>query len=199
VPFVYASASIDSSSNGSGTTSFSWSHTVSGTNTILFLFLHRTADQSNGATYNGVNMTYLTSGGPTTDMYLIFYMINPPTGAHTLAVTANFGDTKNCIGVSLNGVIQSVPTIYGAGTSAVTLTTISNNSIMLSSGGSVTAGSNTSLVNSSGSVGAFKSNPLLITPAGSKTLNMTGASNSVGIVIPTIATASFSWWYFNTF
>lgn len=74
--------------NGGGTT-ISWSHTASGTNRLVVASI--SANNSMGAisafTYGGVAMTLYRNDG----LIATYYMINPPTGAQTIAVTyANF-------------------------------------------------------------------------------------------------------------
>lgn len=71
-----------------------WSHTCTGTNLVLYVFVSPSFSNTpvpTGVTYNGVAMTALPSS-PTTgdlqgDKLWGWYMINPPTGAHTVSVS----------------------------------------------------------------------------------------------------------------
>src|SRR4051812_48768267 len=120
----------------------SWSHTVgTGTNNVLIvgLAMEDTSTASlavNSITYNGVAMTLVpsstaTDGTSTFNRTVLYYLINPAAGAHTVSIT--FGGAVNGVdagSISLNGAAQSAPTAAG--------TAIADASASLSATASVT-------------------------------------------------------------
>jgi len=79
--------------------SLTYSHTITGSNPILFDFAHTyvsgsgaTGDIITGVTYNGVTMTFvdkqLTTGIYARYQYL-FILVNPATGANNIVISAN--------------------------------------------------------------------------------------------------------------
>lgn len=69
-------------------------HTVSGSNTTLWLGSKGASGYSTGATYNGVSMTRIadnTSGVGEYNLSL-FYLINPSTGTNTVSVSVASGN-----------------------------------------------------------------------------------------------------------
>lgn len=122
----------------------SWSHTCSGSNRLLVVGVAVGAltdtGITTGVTYNGVSMTSLTlvhSNNQTGGYVQMFYMIAPPTGANTVAVTVSTSvDAITAGSVSFTGVNQTTPltntnTNFGNGTTAsVAVTTNSGDMII---------------------------------------------------------------------
>lgn len=99
--------SVSSALDGSGTaTTISVSHTVTGTNTILIECVVMGLNQTATATYNSVAMTSIgrNFGNRTVQM---FYMINPPTGTHTLTAAWPSPALAYIEGMSYTGSAQS--------------------------------------------------------------------------------------------
>lgn len=97
---------FDATSSAAGTAS--WSHTCTGTNRILIVGAYAATDVVTGATYNSVAMTLIgktTFGAGRQGAYL-FYLINPATGSHTVAITGG-GTSKGIGATSLTGALQS--------------------------------------------------------------------------------------------
>jgi hypothetical protein len=122
-----------SGTTGSGTT-VTYSHTCSGTNTILFVAAcSYTADRITGITYNGVSMTFINKTSRSTAFISLYYLINPSTGANNVVVSSSPSDTIHSISVSYAGVKQSAQpdnnttTSAGTQTVATTLTTVASN------------------------------------------------------------------------
>src|SRR3990167_2384951 len=65
-------------------TSFTWNHSVAGSNTILFVGTfgptHTDGDLENGATYNSVAMTKVQTAVPTSGRYSYLWSLVAPTG-----------------------------------------------------------------------------------------------------------------------
>jgi hypothetical protein len=106
--------------SGSTSSTITWNHTVSGSNTILFVEFSA-VDQSalrnaTSVTFNGVALTgpldilQNTLAGNFIDSE-VWYLVNPPTGTHQVAVNlsagANFG--TYCTSLSYTGVHQTAP------------------------------------------------------------------------------------------
>lgn len=88
------SIALDATSSGQGidVSSFSFSHTCSGSNRILIVALRmgHGYDRISSVTYNGVSLSKLgsVSGGSFLQGYM-YYLMNPDTGSHTVSVTSN--------------------------------------------------------------------------------------------------------------
>ena len=137
----------------------SWSHTVTGTNTLLVVGVS-TANQDNtisSITYNSVALTLIrTDVNAGANLSSLWYLVNPSTGANTITVT--FGEsisTAYAAAVSLTEVNQSNPLDAENGTSAdgadsitTTVTTVADNAWLVdmvtkeSSVGPLVAGTN---------------------------------------------------------
>lgn len=118
---------VGPSSAGTGITSgtsLNWSHTCNGANRFVVvgvtagLQTGSDAGLSLGVTYGGIAMTSAAmrhSFDQTAGFAQLFYMIAPPSGTSTVAVTLS-GGTADLTGgsVSFNGVDQSMPfgTVY---------------------------------------------------------------------------------------
>ena len=105
-----------------------------------------------GITYNGVALTLLASqvnGGVAGRTQEVWYLLNPDTGTHTIAVTGTGSAAdKQGIGVSLLNAAQSAPSTSSApgdsSTPAVTLVGTSSEVFLdfLGAGGTLTVGAN---------------------------------------------------------
>jgi len=210
--FAFGAIAFDTFTNGGHTTAtneLSWTHTVTGSNAILVVceFMN-SADAPVSATYNGVAMTLVNSS----DGRIGFYMLkNPATGANTVTVT-HTGSGADIAGISMSytGVDQTTNpeanalASNGGGSLASAVTTLTDNAWVTgcarSEDSSVSAGANT-ILRGTGVSGVsyklygFDSNGA-VTPAGSRTLNMTttggGFNNDffVGALKPYTASAA---------
>ena len=133
-----AAVAFDAAASTSATNaaSVSWSHTVGSGANVLVVGL-ATEDTSttvlnvSAITYNGVALTAVsggtgTAGSSTLDRAQLFYLLNPTSGAHTIAIT--FGGAVNNVAagsISLSGV-------SGAPTTAATNTATSGTAISAS-------------------------------------------------------------------
>jgi hypothetical protein len=108
------SIAFDATSNSgqySNVSSYSWSHTCTGTNLLLaFGDSHYSSTDYTvtGVTYNSVALTYIRSDFAGSRRSTIYYLIAPATGAHTVAVTLSGTVYTGCGGVvSYTGAKQS--------------------------------------------------------------------------------------------
>ncbi|HEY9413617.1 MAG TPA: hypothetical protein VIQ30_02555 [Pseudonocardia sp.] len=96
-------------------TSLTWSHTCTGTNLLLVVGVAigaGTDSMTTSVTYNGVAMTSaikVHAGNSTSGYIQFFYLLNPATGAHTVAVTLTAAATISAGSVSYTGVDQTTP------------------------------------------------------------------------------------------
>jgi hypothetical protein len=188
--------SFDSGAGSSAGTasSLSWTHTVSGSNTILQVCLYSESTTLSAApTYNGTSMTLVTSETENSNRHLYDYiLVNPSNGSHT--VSASFSGSGFVAGgsTSYDGALQSgQPDAYNGTTGGVgstglatSVTTATNNDWIIgcaSSGGDMGqayTGTNAfaSAVREQPSIalGFFDTNSP-VTPAGATTV---GFSNS---------------------
>lgn len=106
---------FDATSSGSiepGNT-ITFSHTCSGTNRILLVFISQnsgvSSDVITGVTYNGVSMTRIgiSTTGVSMTVYA-YYLVNPTSGANNVVVSASVGtEYLRAISVSYKGALQS--------------------------------------------------------------------------------------------
>jgi len=82
-----------STSGGAGAGPFTWSHTVSGSDRGLVVWVSHfdSSDTVTSVTYNGVSMTAIPSSSTTNGQYYIdgFYLIAPATGTNTISVSVS--------------------------------------------------------------------------------------------------------------
>jgi len=116
---LFAAISYDSTSqystNSVGTAT--WSHTVSGTDTILFVYGFARPFQTppTSVEYNGVALTLLESVDKAyfNDTSYLYYLVNPDTGTHDIEVNLSSSNYQGWVAVSYNGADQSAPTSSG--------------------------------------------------------------------------------------
>lgn len=150
---MYAAIAHDADSHTDGGTSatFNWSHTCTGSNLVLMVFvgiidtgLHPTVS---GITYNGVALTHVVASnnyGTSSNYADYWYIKNPTTGANSIAVTLSSAPNIQVFGggISLTGVDQTNPidafnTSNSAGGNcpgacpSVTVTTVANNAFIV--------------------------------------------------------------------
>ena len=106
---------LDVLSSGASTTTspITISHNCSGSNRVLVVAFYSVYDEIPTATYNGVSMTLGKSQdrSGTFKRVALFYLINPPTGAHNIVVSWSTDHTngyQQVFGMSLTGCDQSV-------------------------------------------------------------------------------------------
>lgn len=93
--------------------SITFSHTCSGSNRILLVFISQNSGGSSdiitGVTYNGVSMTRIdrSNTGVGITVYA-YYLVNPTAGANNVVVSASSGsDYLRAIAVSYTGALQT--------------------------------------------------------------------------------------------
>ena len=186
-----------SSGGGVGAGDKTWSHTVTGSNTILVVGVTSYNGDSPTVTYNGVSMTQaIARNGSNSLGSRIFYLVNPTTGTNTVSISSIYGAVTGTATsyTGAGGIGATANQLPSAGTNPQTLavTTTVNNSWLVGTtvAGSIitfAAGTGTTLraqlVNSGGSYGQnlFDSNGAK-TPTGSYSLQSTGDSGGVNII-----------------
>lgn len=141
---------FDSATIGGFTTTspLTFSHTVSGSNTILIIGCTRgtTGTTITGVTYNGIAMSFLaeaTASG--VSAIRLYSLISPSTGANSVSIAFTGGGNTTGVSSSYTGVKQtSFPDSSN---------TVSNNAMNLSLSTTV-VGSNCWLVSTGGTAGA---------------------------------------------
>jgi hypothetical protein len=189
--------SFDSGAGSSAGTasSLSWTHTVSGSNTILQVCLNsENVTPSAAPTYNGTAMTLVTSETENSNRHLYDYiLVNPSAGSNTVSVSFSGSGFVAGGSTSYDGVLQSgQPDAYNGTTGgssstglATSVTTATNNDWIIgcaSAGGDV--GQTYNGANAFASAVREQPNAALgffdtkgpITPAGATTV---GFSNSI--------------------
>lgn len=188
-------------------TSLTWSHTCTGTNLLL------TAGVAAGVpgtdttvtttvTYNGIAMTSAGKIHSNNDIHgyvELFYLVAPPTGANTVAVTANTAVALECGSVSFTGVDQSNP-VAGATTSfgfstapSITVSSATDNMVVdaACSGSAITGSGKTSrwIQNLNGGSGAGNGAQSTAAGAGSVTMSYTAGNDWWGMVAMSVVAA----------
>ncbi len=174
---------FDAASGGQGVfvSSFSFSHTCTGSDLRLFMDMSYSLIPGmtvTSVTYNGVAMTVLgsTIAAPAGVKSVKYYLDNPATGAHNITVTTdNAGDVLDCNATSYTGVDVSVaPNLInsnianGTPTTSTGTTTINNAwTILLGNGGQTAGTGSTKRGTAHGQNGNIYDSNGAITPAGS--------------------------------
>jgi hypothetical protein len=116
-------------SQADGTTTFTWSHTCTGTDLVLFVsFSDSSGVGTPTVTYNGVSMTKDSTAPYGGNGSTLFYLINPATGANNVVVaSATAGNLQGCsfsvTGAKQTGVPYTLTTANaGSGTHSGTAT-----------------------------------------------------------------------------
>ena len=199
---------LDVATNGGSATatSHSYSHTCTGSNLILFVgvnFYNAGTDDITGVTYNSVAMTQIakqTNASGSGQISYLYYLINPSTGANTVAITKTSSATIRSVSVSYTGANDiAQPDASGTNTSNASLaiskavTTIADNCWMVSftfnDANQCLASTGTTNRNSAGVYMAIGDSGGVITPAASYSMAWTLASGTANW---TIVNASFA-------
>lgn len=197
---------VDATSQGQSAanqTSYSLSHTCSGSNRILFACVSVTAgDNISDVTYGGSAMTLIDKSVNTNAFTYLYYIIAPATGANNISVSKSTGAYIVIRGVSYTGAKQTgVPDAYtnngSASTNSLTtsvttvadncwviLTAASQRNVSCSSGGTYRIG------NANAQFQVFDTNGVK-TPAGSvsMTIDETNGPQVLNIVMASFAPA----------
>ncbi|MGI1661380.1 hypothetical protein ACRDNQ_03980 [Palleronia sp. KMU-117] len=202
IAFDNATGNQDSTSGTNHTVSFT---VGTGLNRIMFVgictFNSGGSNKVTGVTYAGVSMTQI---GPvvavqSNEHMTMWYLLNPTSGTNNIVASFSSSQAFSWLAASAySGVDQAVPEANSSGngvgiTETGTVTTLTNNAwaVMMgfNNGNSLAAGTATTLRDSSSfRMGAFDSGGA-ISPAGSTTLTYTGANDTHGHVIVSIAPA----------
>lgn len=190
LPFNYSKAAIayDAFSSwyswpGSSTT---WSHTVSGSDTILFVGFHilSTSDLATGVTFNGDALTRINTQVGSSERAYLYYMVAPDDGAHNIVVSFSSSIENQTAAASYTGAAQSgQPDANNTGSGAnplnISVTTVADNAwpviFARNTGANVTAESGTTFRGGANSLNMGDSNAD-ITPAGSTSLGFNQAA-----------------------
>lgn len=116
MPIAFDAATAATTGNpGSGDTSLAFSHTCSGSDRVLYVFVHgRYHDNVTGVTYAGVSMTKIASvddswaGGEVLGTAL-YRLVAPATGPNNVVVTMSAARHATASAISLTGVHQTTP------------------------------------------------------------------------------------------
>lgn len=186
-------------------TILTFSHTVSGSDRILFVFGHdrsNTSTSVTGITYNGVAMTQINGVRCPTDRFMtLWYLIAPDTGTNDVVVTSSESTNLRFAAASYTGAKQTgqpdgSDTSTGTSVSTIStdITTVANGSWMImfikDNQGAITYTTSTGdtiRFNTDAGGQAFMDTGGAISPAGSNTMTMNGAGVNIGALA-----ASFS-------
>lgn len=200
VQLAFGAIAHDADSNSGAqttSTSYSWNHTVTGSNTALAVGvdIRGTSCTVSGITYNSVALSLVTGATATngTRRSESWFLVAPTTGTNSIAVTLT-GCTPSAsagVAVSFTGVAQTSSTEAGNGATGsastgpaqVTITSVTDNTFMFVN--AISGGTTTSLSALSGQTlsadvalaGTFRGGggyiTAAVTPAGAKTMGFT--------------------------
>lgn len=226
IAFDATSQSPSSPGWNAGSNTYSWSHTVTGTDTVIVVAVvnyNPSLLTATSVTYDGMSLTLATSTraaleGNIQDVEM-WYLAGAPTGTHNITVnlsasaTDSFFMADSYTGVSQTSPLDSFAT--GRSLSAVTSFGLSTNTVaknawlvgfVFERGGTPSAGTNTMIRSSnSGTYGAISDSNSAQSPAGSYSQNYTFGSGTVpGAIVISLApfgasSPSSSFGYFNSF
>lgn len=102
-----------STASGSGTGPFSWSHTCSGSDRLLFVAVshYHVSSTVSGVTYNSVAMTAVPSGSTNNGQFFVtlYYLIAPASGSNTVSVSTSAVYDIGVAAISFTGGHQTTP------------------------------------------------------------------------------------------
>lgn len=178
--------------SSSGATSYTFSHTVSGSDTYLVVPVYEqgSGDTVSTVTFNGAAASFLGKAKRNTadrNVYL-YGLVAPDSGTHDVVVSRSGSSLAIFAGAtSYNGVDQSTPT-DGVDTDSGNSTSVTSNitttvddcvftGITVFSGGTPTAGTGAVRMSFYDITAAFESSPLLLGAAGAESITMNGLNN----------------------
>jgi hypothetical protein len=191
---------VSASSNGTNIRTISWSHTVASSNAVLIVgaVSRSSTDASRpvtAVTFNGLPLTRIRQDDePVNNVYAsLWFLVNPPTGAHTLAVTYT-GVVTEAFGAaaSFTGVNRTSPILATAGyaqpsviNSSQTIASVANGWVVdiqyTGANGAVTAAAGQNArINQAVAIGRTNDHVVMTTkgPIGSGTSTLMGYSYS---------------------
>lgn len=131
------SITFDAASNSGAqttATAYNWSHTCTGSHLMLVVAINQRTTAGNlvsGVTYNGIKLNQAVAINNGTRRADLWYLANPPTGSHSIAVTLSAAPTTSVAeAISLTGVsrLDAVNSASGTSTTpSVAVTTIADN------------------------------------------------------------------------
>lgn len=217
---LFGSIALDATSSTTGDTasSYTWTHTVTGTKPALYVmcgYYSATPRSISGITFNGSSFTKLDSNNVSNRWAEQWYIVGPATGAHSIVVTFNGALNQSfeavwCSAVSLTGVDQSNPinthtssaigSIAAFGTVTISTTTtkdnawlvggfMSNNWPGMNDGASQTRDFTCNNCTTSPVVDGAVSHKGPNTPVGAKTLTWTISTNNTMDAITALITS----------
>lgn len=190
---------FDAYTGASGTgTSLTTAHTVTGSNTILFVGTFYQVNESvSSITYNGAAMTFIARQTQESDTRNIelWYLINPATGAHNVVTTGSASSYRENHISSYTGAKQSSQPDSSASPTASSTTTFNMSTTVVASNCWLLAFARNDSVNYSAGTGTTLRDGSLLSPAlcdsngtvgtGAQTLQLTTGSsgNHIGIIV----------------
>lgn len=189
------------SSTGSAS-SLTYSHTCSGSNRILFVFVCRFNTQTiSSVTYGGVTCTFIAESTVAgSEPVAVYYLVAPATGANNVVITLSgasfiFASSSSYTGAKQTGQPDGSATGKATSTShAISVTTTADNcwgvaAYRAEGDGATSAGAGTTLrYNIAGGTQLYDSNGPK-TPAGSLTLTATSLNQTVDRAMVTFSPA----------
>lgn len=185
---------FDAASNSgyqAAASTYSWSHTCTGSNRFLAVDVSLLSAGSTvtGITYNGVALSFIGAQSTVTSFGRVecWGLVAPASGTNTIAVTLSGSIASAGTAVSYTGVNQSLPTEafnsaqatnVGAADATVTVTTVADNdwvhAAIATSDAAITAGqtSRNNVTGAGGSAADEDTGP--VTPAGGQAMTYTG-------------------------
>lgn len=183
----------DSTATGTTTgTSLTFSHTTSGTNRILFVYvqLNSTTDALTGVTYAGTSLTFINKNTDPTNGYwgYLYYMVAPATGTNNVVVSLSSSVLLWAYSASYTGASQTgqpdanITNTATTGTSITTsLTTVANNAWIVTGArnyaANVTSGTNFTVRSAAFPIAIGDTNAA-ITPAGATSVTANSGTSS---------------------
>lgn len=204
---VARDASTQATVSGSGVTNYTFSHTCSGSNRVLFVGVYDGAgDTTTSVTYNSVAMTQIgkIALDAETPFIYVYGLVAPATGSNTVSITRSGtgsvigGAATSYTGVAQTGFPDASTTNHSfGGTLTTTVTTVAANTLIYSfvmsdnrfSGTPAGTGTTTIQVSSASGATVFgqfesSSNPIVSPTAYSMTTNaFNGTTHNSGVAV----------------
>lgn len=199
--------SLDASTNGGsngGSGDLTWTHTVSGSNTVLLCAIFDSSghgDNVTAAYFNGVSMTRLVAeqtGNGFNDYVYIYGLLNPASGGHTVDISQGGADTiyGSCTsfdGVKQSGLPDATAATNGKGNLSTSITTVAANAVVYattgSTGSAFTASTGLTALITNTSQTTFDSSTFPIVTPGAYSIAANTVSSNAGTALVAVSLA----------
>lgn len=134
---IYLANTSKATSGASSPTSISWSHTSTGSDLVLVVYVATRHSSPATVTYNGVSVPYVGTSGadPNNDRVYAYALANPNTGSNTVLVSTTGNAYFRCTAATYAGCDTTSPVDVSGGATGTSGTTPTTALTVVNNGG----------------------------------------------------------------